>query len=202
MKITTIIFDLGNVLIGWDPDRVFDKIFDDKEKKKHFFESICTMEWNEMQDEGRSIAEATNELVAKHPDWKEHIEAYYGQWPQMISGPIDGTVEIFKQLKDAGKYKFYALTNWSAELFPYALKHFHFLQWFDGRVVSGEEKMRKPYPQFYQVLLDRYDVTPDEAVFIDDSLRNIKAAEELGIKSIHFTSPEQLKEELKTLGVL
>ena len=202
MKITTIIFDLGNVLIGWDPDLVFDKIFDDKEKKKHFFENICTMEWNEMQDEGRSIAEATTELAAKHPEWKEHIEAYYGQWPQMLSGAIEGSVEIFKELKASGKYKFYALTNWSAELFPYALEHFHFLQWFDGRVVSGEEKMRKPHPQFYQVLLDRYSVKPEEAVFIDDNLRNIKAAESMGIKSIHFTSPEQLKEELKTLGIL
>ncbi len=202
MKINTIIFDLGNVLIDWNPDYVFDKIFEDKEKKKFFFENVCTMEWNEMQDEGRSIAEATNELVEKHPEWKEHIDAYYGKWIDMLGGPIEESVAIFKRLKDTGKYKFYALTNWSAELFPHALERYEFLHWFDGRVVSGEEKMRKPYPQFYKVLLDRYNVMPEDALFIDDNFRNIQAAEAMGIKSIHFQSPEQFKNELQKLDMI
>lgn len=202
MKINTIIFDLGNVLIDWNPNYVFDKLIEDKERKKYFFENICTMEWNEMQDAGRTIKEATEELVTRHPDWKEYIEAYYGKWKDMLGGPIHDTVEIFKQLKESGQYKLYALTNWSAETFPVALELYEFLHWFDGRVVSGEEKMRKPEPKFYQVLLDRFHVSPEETLFIDDNLRNIKAAESLGINSIHFKSPQQLKEELIAWSIL
>jgi 2-haloacid dehalogenase len=202
MAINTIIFDLGNVLIDWNPKYVFDKMFQDEEKKKYFFQNICTMEWNETQDAGRSIKEATEELVALHPEWKEYIEAYYDQWKDMLGGPIHDTVEIFRQLKESGKYKLYALTNWSAELFPYALELYEFLHWFDGRVVSGEEKMRKPSPEFYHILLDRFHVTPVEALFIDDNFRNIQAAEEIGIKTIHFISPQQLKEELQNLNLL
>ena len=202
MKINTIIFDLGNVLIDWNPKYVFDKLFDDEDRKKYFFENICTMEWNEAQDAGRPIKEATEELVAQYPEWKEYIEAYYGKWTAMLGGPIHDTVEIFKTLKQSGRYKLYALTNWSAETFPYALEMYEFLHWFDGRVVSGEEKMRKPHPEFYQVLLDRFDVRAEEALFIDDSVRNIQAAEKIGIKTIHFTSPEQLRNELVQQGFL
>lgn len=201
-KIKAIIFDLGGVLIDWNPDYVFDHLFDDKERKKHFFQNICTSDWNEQQDAGRSLTEATAELVAKHPEWKSYIEAYYGRWEEMLGGAIQGTVDVFRQLKDSGRYKFYALTNWSAELFPIALQRYEFLHWFDGRVVSGEEKMRKPHPEFYRVLLDRYKLNPEETLFIDDNLRNAKAAEELGIKSIRFESPQQLKEALKEEGVL
>lgn len=202
MKINTIIFDLGNVLIDWNPKYVFDKLFDDEDRKKYFFENICTMEWNEAQDAGRPIKEATEELVAQYPEWKGYIEAYYGKWTEMLGGPIHDTVEIFKTLKQSGRYKLYALTNWSAETFPYALEMYEFLHWFDGRVVSGEEKMRKPHPEFYQVLLDRFDVRAEEALFIDDSVRNIQAAEKIGIKTIHFTSPEQLRNELVQQGFL
>ena len=202
MTINTIIFDLGNVLIDWNPKYVFDKMFQDEEKKKHFFENICTMEWNEAQDAGRSIKEATEELVALHPEWKEYIVAYYDQWINMLGGPIHDTVEIFRQLKESGKFKLYALTNWSAELFPYALELYEFLYWFDGRVVSGEEKMRKPSPEFYHLLLDRFDVKAEEALFIDDNFRNIQAAEKIGIHTIHFMSPQQLKEELQNLNLL
>jgi 2-haloacid dehalogenase len=111
-------------------------------------------------------------------------------------------VEVFKQLKEKGQYQFYALTNWSAELFPIALDRYDFLHWFDGRVVSGEEKMRKPSQQFYNVLLERYNLRAAETLFIDDNLRNVHAAEAIGIKSIPFQSPEQLKAELQNLRVL
>lgn len=202
MNITTIIFDLGGVLIDWNPAYVFDKLIEDEEKRKHFFANICTHEWNEEQDAGRSIAEANAVLVAKHPEWKEYIEAYYGRWEEMLGGPIDETVEIFRQLKESGRYKFYALTNWSAELFPIALNRYDFLHWFDGRLVSGEEKMRKPFPEFFQLLLDRFDINKDEALFIDDNLRNAEAAEAFGLKTIRFTSAAALREELKNQGVL
>jgi 2-haloacid dehalogenase len=202
MKTNAIIFDLGGVLIDWNPSYVFDKMFDNEEQKKHFFENICTSDWNEKQDAGRSLKEATEELVVKHPEWKEYIEAYYGRWEEMLGGPIHGTVEILKQLKEEGRFKLYALTNWSAELFPIALERYDFLHWFDGRVVSGEEKMRKPFPEFYQLILDRFNLKPRETLFIDDNVRNAKAAEEKGLKTIIYQSPVQLKDELVQLGIL
>ncbi len=202
-KIDAIIFDLGGVLIDWNPNYVFDKVFEnDDERKKYFFENVCTSDWNENQDAGYPIAQATADLVSKHPEWKEHIEAYYGRWDEMLGGPIDESVKIFRQLKETGKYKLYALTNWSAELFPIALQRYEFLHWFDGRVVSGEEKMRKPFPEFYQLILNRFQLQPDETLFIDDNLRNVKAAEEIGIKSIRFQSPEQLKSDLEVIKLL
>lgn len=197
-----IIFDLGNVLIDWNPAYVFEKVIEDEERRKYFFANICTSDWNEEQDAGRLIAEATAELTAKHPEWKTEIEAYYGRWTEMLGGAIAGSVELFRQMKETGRYKFYALTNWSAELFPIALERYEFLHWFDGRVVSGEEKMRKPAPEFYKVLLNRYGLQPEETLFIDDNLRNVKAAEAMGIPSIRFESPGQLERELKAKGIL
>lgn len=195
--INTIIFDLGGVLIDWNPMYVYKDYFETEEKRDYFFEHVCTSEWNEEQDAGRSIVEATQSLIAQFPDWEQPIRDYYGRWTDMLNGPMQETVEIFRQLKESGKYKLYALTNWQADLFNIALVRYNFLHWFDGRVVSGEEKMRKPFPEFYQVLLNRYDVKPEEALFIDDNLRNVKAAEELGIKSIHFQGSRQLADEME-----
>ena len=201
-KIKAIIFDLGGVLIDWNPAYIFDILIEDEEKRKHFFEKICTQDWNGEQDAGRPIKQATEELVAKHPEWKEAIEAFYGRWTEMLGGPIIETVEILRQLKQSGHFKLYALTNWSAETFPIALELYDFLHWFDGRVVSGEEKMRKPNPVFYQLLLDRFQLKAVETLFIDDNDRNINAAEKLGIKSILFHSPQQLKKDLRKSGIL
>jgi 2-haloacid dehalogenase len=201
--IQDIIFDLGGVLIDWNPNYVFDKVFEGREEeKKFFFDNICTPDWNEEQDAGRSLEEATQLLVNRHPEWKEQIEAYYGRWEEMLGGPIPGTVEIFRQLKDSGRYKLYALTNWSAELFPIALERYEFLHWFDGRVVSGEEKMRKPFPEFYQLTLDRFGLLAEQTLFIDDNKRNIEGAAEVGLQCIHFIAPEQLEQELKEKNVL
>ena len=201
--IKAIIFDLGNVLIDWNPLHVFnDTYFDSLEKRDFFLNHICTMDWNEQQDEGRSIVEATIELIEKFPEWEQPIRDYYGRWTEMLGGPIAESVEIFRQIKESGKYKTYALTNWQAGLFDIALVRYNFLYWFDGRVVSGEEKMRKPAPEFYQLLLNRYNLKAAEALFIDDNLRNIKAAEALGIRSIHFQMAEQLNQELRQLDIL
>ena len=201
--INTIIFDLGNVLVSWSPLHVFDeKYFESQEKRDYFFQHICSMDWNEKQDEGRSIVVATQELIEQFPDWEQPIRDYYGRWTEMLHGPIYETVEIFRQLKESNKYKIYALTNWPTVLFDIALVRYNFLLWFDGRVVSGEEKTRKPFPEFYQRLLDRYNVDPSEALFIDDSLRNVKAAEEVGIKSLHFQSAAQTKDALIKLNLL
>ena len=201
--INTVIFDLGNVLIDWNPKHVFNETyFDSIGKRNYFLSHICTMDWNEEQDAGRSIVEATQELIEKFPEWEQPIRDYYGRWTEMLGGPIPETVEIFRRLKASGKYKLYALTNWQAGLFDIALVRYNFLHWFDGRVVSGEEKMKKPAPEFYQLLLNRYNVKAEEALFIDDNLRNIKAARELGINSIHFQLPELLRAELKNLQIL
>jgi 2-haloacid dehalogenase len=194
--IQSIIFDLGGVLIDWSPSYVFDHMFHDEEQKKHFFENICTPDWNEMQDEGRPLKEATEILVTRHPEYQTYIEAYYGRWEEMLGGPIAGTVDIFRRLKESGLYKLYALTNWSAELFPIALERYEFLHWFDGRVVSGEEKMRKPFPEFYRLILDRFDLDPQTTLFIDDNIRNVKAGADAGMHTIHFQSPRQLRTAL------
>lgn len=201
-QIKNIIFDLGGVLIDWNPEYLFRKLIPDEEKRKTFFSDICTAEWNEEQDGGRSIADATSLLIQQYPDHTDLIIAYYDRWEEMLGGPIQDTVSIFKALKEAEKHKFYALTNWSAETFPKALVLYDFLHWFDGRLVSGEENTRKPFADFYQLLLDRFSLKPEESIFIDDNFRNIKAAQAMGIYSIHFTSPAQLVEDLKNLNLL
>ena len=159
-------------------------------------------EWNEHQDAGRSLEEATEELVAKYPEHEKEIRAYYDRWEEMLGGAINETVEILRSLKETNKYKLYALTNWSAETFPVALQRYDFLQWFDGIVMSGEEKTRKPFPEIYQTLLNRFNVNPSEVIFIDDSLRNVEGAKAVGIDGIHFQSPQQLLHELKHQGII
>jgi 2-haloacid dehalogenase len=200
--INTIIFDLGAVLIDWNPHYMYNTIFEDEQEMKDFLANVCTSDWNEEQDAGRSLQEGTELLVNKFPEHEANIRAFYGRWIEMLGEPFHGTVEILRQLKASNKYKIYALTNWSAETFPFAIARFDFLTWFDGIVVSGTEKMRKPTPAFYQILLDRYQVNPAEALFIDDNYRNILAAENMGIKSIHFKSAEELATELNDLRVL
>jgi 2-haloacid dehalogenase len=200
--ITTIIFDLGAVLIDWNPRYLYRTLFDDEAEMERFLAEIATSDWNEEQDAGRPLQEGTEILVQQFPQHEELIRAFYGRWHEMLGEAFHETVEIFRQLKKSGKHKIYALTNWSAETFPVALARYEFLQWFDGIVVSGEEKMRKPTPEFYHILLDRYNVKPEEAFFIDDNYRNILAAEKIGINCIHFTSAEQLDQELRLAGLL
>ncbi|QMU27624.1 HAD family hydrolase [Adhaeribacter radiodurans] len=200
--IQTIIFDLGGVFVDWNPQYLYRKIFTDESEMHYFLENICTADWNEEQDGGRTIQEATDYLLAKHPEYADNIRAYYERWPEMLGGLISGTVDIFKELKAKKEYNFYALTNWSAETYPIAQEKYEFLSWFDGVVVSGTEKDRKPFASFYQTLLNRYNVNVSEAIFIDDNLRNVHAAEAVGIKTIHFTSPEALRAELNALGIL
>ncbi len=196
-KIDTIIFDLGGVLIDWNPRYLYRKIFKTEEEVSWFLENICTSEWNDQQDAGRSFEEATNELIEKHPEYRDPIAAWYARWQETISGPITGTVDILKAVKDSGTFRLYALTNWSAETFPWALENFPFLHWFEGIVVSGVEKSRKPLPEFFQILFDRYQVNPSSSLFIDDNLANIDGAKRLGLNTISFKDPEQLMADLR-----
>jgi 2-haloacid dehalogenase len=197
----TIIFDLGGVLIDWNPRYVYRKIFKTEQEVEWFLENVTTPEWNENQDAGYPLHKATEELVAKHPEWEPEITAYYGRWLEMLGDAIHETSDILYQLKRTGKYKLYALTNWSAETFPHALQRFEFFKLFDGIVVSGQEKMKKPSAEFYNVLLQRYHLDPAKTIFIDDSLRNVQGAEVVGITGIHFHNASQLKEELERKGI-
>lgn len=202
-SINTIIFDLGGVLIDWNPSYVFtETYFKTLEQRKYFFENICTNGWNENQDAGYPIAKATEEKLAEFPEWEKPIKDFYGRWEEMLGGPIEETVEIFRELKQNPALKIYALTNWSAETFPVALQRYEFLHWFDGRLVSGEEKTRKPFPDFYQKLIDKFSINPSSAIFIDDNLRNVKAAEAHGMISIQFTTADELKKKLNEIGLV
>jgi 2-haloacid dehalogenase len=200
--IKAIVFDLGGVLIDWNPKYLYKKIFADEAEMNHFLTTVCTGDWNEEQDGGRSLKEGTEYLIKLHPDKEANIRAFYNRWEEMLGGTIEGTVELFKELKASGKYKIYALTNWAVETFPIAQQKFDFLNWFDGIVVSGTEKMRKPDPAFFQLLLDRYHLKAEEMLFIDDNFRNIQSALKMGVDSIHFISPEELRAELVDRGVL
>jgi 2-haloacid dehalogenase len=198
----TIIFDLGGVLIDWNPAYVYLDVFDgDQKKMQWFFDEICTMDWNENQDAGYPLAQATADLVKQFPEHENLIRMYYGRWEEMLGDSISGTVEILKKLIDNPNYNVVALTNWSAETFPIALKKFDFLHWFEGIVVSGTEQTRKPFSDIYQTTLDRFKIDPKTAIFIDDNLRNIRGAGALGINGIPFTNPKQLANSLESYGI-
>lgn len=190
----TIIFDLGGVLIDWNPEYVFREIISDSERRQHFFENICTHDWNVEQDAGRPISVATQLLVDQHPEWEMEIRTFYDRWEDMLGGPIPETVELLRELRDGGKHRLLALTNWSAETFPVALQRYDFLHWFEGIVVSGDEKIRKPFPEIYQTLLSRFKVDPADAVFIDDAIKNVQGAENAGIRGVHFQNAAALRQ--------
>lgn len=202
MIIDTIIFDLGGVLIDWEPRRLYRKIFSDEKKMETFLTEICTPEWNVQQDKGRTLAAATDLLVKKHPKQKREIEAFYGRWEEMLGGPIQSTVDILEFLRKRNRQRLYALTNWSAETFPVAQRDYYFLDHFEGILVSGDEKTIKPEAKIYKLMLERFDIDPATAIFIDDSKKNIEGAEKCGIRGIHFTSGKQLKKDLEKLGLM
>jgi len=201
MKIKTIIFDLGGVLIDWNPEYVYLKEFNgDRIKMKWFFDNICTPSWNEQQDEGKLMKKATQERVKLFPEYKRLIEMFYGRWEEMLKEEISGTVKILENLK-RNNYRLIALTNWSAETFPIAIKKYKFLKLFEGIVVSGEIKMLKPFKEIYDFTLKKYNLDPKECVFIDDRLENIQGAVRCGINGIQFQSHEKLINELKKINI-
>lgn len=201
-SINSIIFDLGGVLIDWNPEYVYLEVFKgDREKMKWFFDTICTNDWNENQDAGYPLDLATEERVVLFPEHEELVRMFYGRWEEMLGEAIDDSVAILKQLIDSNNYKVVALTNWSHETFPVALKKFEFLHWFEGIVVSGEEKTRKPFHDIYELTLDRFNIQAENSLFIDDNLRNVEAAKALGINTIHFKTPFLLKEQLENFNI-
>ncbi len=199
MTIDTIVFDFGGVLIDWNPRHYYKNVFKDDDKMEWFLNNVCPPDWNLEQDRGRPFSEAIAIAKNKYPDLSKEIEDYYNQWEYMLNGEIPGTVQILNAL--AQNYKIYGLTNWSAETFPVALKKYSFLSLLDGIVVSGDEKLIKPDPQIFQVLLKRYNLQAESCVFIDDNLQNIETAKTLGFNAIHFTDAENLKKELASLNL-
>ncbi len=198
----TIVFDLGGVLIDWNPAYVYRTIFEDPAEMEYFLTEVCSSEWNEQQDAGRLQSEGTEILVQQFPHYETQIRAFYERWEEMLGGPIHDTVELLRELHAANRHRLYALTNWSHENFPVALQRYDFLQLFQGILVSGAEKMKKPDPAIFNLLAQRYDITPTSAVFIDDNLRNVRAAGDLGFQSIHFRSASELSTVLRDLGIL
>jgi len=199
-NIKTVVFDIGGVLIDWNPRHLYRKIFSSEEEMERFLSEVCTYEWNVQQDGGKLFSEATAELSARFPAYSDKIALYYGRWEEMLGGELTDTVKIFNELKSAG-IPLYALTNWSHEAFPVAYERYGFMKKFDGIVVSGYEKLLKPDHAIYRVLMGRYNVNPAESVYIDDNKANAEAAAELGFHAIHFQSADHLRYELRSLGL-
>jgi len=199
-NIKTVVFDIGGVLIDWNPRHLYRKIFSNGEEMERFLSEVCTYEWNVQQDGGKLFSEATAELSARFPEYSDKIALYYGRWEEMLGGEFTDTVKIFNELKSAG-IPLYALTNWSHEAFPVAYERYGFMKQFDGIVVSGYEKLLKPDHAIYRVLMDRYNINPAESVYIDDNKANAEASAELGFHAIHFQSADLLRLELRSLGL-
>ena len=201
-NINTVIFDLGGVLIDWSPEYVYLKEFrGDRKKMDWFLEHICAWDWNVNQDAGYPLEKATEERVKMYPEYETLIRMYYGRWEEMLGFEHEGTLRILKELVDHPNYRVLALTNWSGETWPKAIAKFPWLQWFEGILVSGDEGMRKPFAEIYELMLSRYSIEAKEAVFIDDSIKNIEGCEAVGIKGIHFTDAQSLAIKLGELGV-
>ncbi len=200
MKIDTVLFDLGGVLIDWNPRYLFQKIFKDSKEMEYFLSHVCTPAWNAEQDAVRTFAEAVALAKQDHPEYSEAIEAYDVRWEEMLGGINLKVAEILKALKNK-KIPVYALTNWSKEKFPIARKRYDILEQFDGIFVSGEIGVRKPYLEFYQLFLEQYAIEAQKAVFIDDVQENVEGAQQVGIHAIRFQNAQQLTQELKELGI-
>lgn len=201
-KIETVVWDLGGVLVDWNPRYLFEKVFSSDEEIDYFLENVCTGAWNVEQDRGRRFEDAIALKVKEFPDYADKIPLFYSRWTEMISGPINETVDILQEMYDRRKVRLYALTNWSDQTFPYAWENFPFLRLFEGILVSGKEKLIKPDPEIYELLFRRYDINPEQAIFIDDSIKNVESANKLGLHGIQFESAAKLFSDLRSYHVL
>jgi 2-haloacid dehalogenase len=199
--INSVVFDLGNVLIDWDPRYLYRKLFSTEKEVEWFLENICDHDWNLKHDAGQSFSKGINELSEQYPQYSELINAWYERWEEMLGEPMDEAVGILSELKDKG-FLLYILSNWSAETYPIAESRFDFLHWFDGKVISGEAGIVKPDPEIYQLLMKTYGIAPQNTVFIDDKQNNVEAAQTFGIQSIHFQNAAQLRKDLQKLKLL
>jgi len=200
-KFNAVVFDLGGVLIDWNPRYLFRKLTNDKEAIEYFLSNVCSQHWNEGQDAGRTFAEGIADLTAQYPSHESWIRAYFERWPEMLADEICGTVDILEEIYSGQRHRLFALSNWSAETFPHAIRRFPFLDRFEKVLISGHEKLIKPDPRFFALLAERHQVDFRRAVFIDDVEKNVIAARDLGFHAILFTEPAELKNNLLDLGV-
>lgn len=200
--IDTVVFDLGGVLVDWNPRYLFRKVFSDHREMEKFLATVATQEWNEKQDAGRPWSIAIEELIAIHPQYENQIRTYHERWPEMLAGLMPGTAEVLRDIKSLGTHDLFALSNWSSETFQHAKKMFPELKLFQSILVSGDEKMIKPDPKFFQLLETRHGVVPSRAIFIDDVEKNIVAAESLGYHVHHFKNANDLRLDLVERGIL
>lgn len=194
-----VVFDLGGVLIDWDPRYLYRTLFDDPLEMEQFLRSVCTQDWHEQHDRGRPMRETIPELAREHPEFADQIAAWARQ-PEMYGGAFTDIVEIVSSLR--GRTRLFALTNWPAETFDLLRSRFDFLDWFDGIVVSGEEGVVKPDPEIFQRLTDRYGLVPAQTLFIDDSPRHVAAAHTFGYQVHQFRRSHELRRTLVHLGLL
>ena len=198
----SVVFDLGGVLIDWNPRYLYRKLFHGNESEmEHFLATVCTSSWNEQQDAGRPFAEGCAVQKAAYPSQSELIDAWFERYEEMLGGRIEGMVDILGELRSR-EVAIYALSNWSAETFPTALRRFEFLQWFRGILISGDIKLVKPDPRIFQRFLRSFEIDPREAVYIDDNPPNVEVAAALGMHAIRFTDAPRLRSELPRLGLL
>jgi len=196
-----VVFDLGNVLIDWNPRYLYSKIFYTETEVEWFLEHICDDEWNAKHDAGHPFSTGIAELSRLHPQFSSQISNWYERWEEMLGGPLNDTVAILAELKKK-QVPLFILSNWSAETYPKAEAIYDFLHWFDGKIISGEIGKIKPNPEIYKLLIETYDLTPDNTVFIDDKLANVEAAKNLGIHGIHFQNAALLRKDLFKLKLL
>ncbi|XYK82538.1 MAG: HAD family hydrolase [Labrenzia sp.] len=200
--ITNVVFDIGNVLIEWNPENLYRKLIPNDDQRHEFLTTVCTPDWNVQQDLGRTWTEAVEVLSREFPEKTELIRAYADRWHEMVPGPVPGTEVLLSELK-ANKTPLYAITNFSSEKFVEAQDRFPFLKTsFLDIVVSAEERMLKPDVRIYQILTDRNDLVPERCLFIDDSLPNVETARRLGMAAHHFKNAAGLERELAALNLI
>ncbi len=201
-QIDTILFDLGGVLIDWNPRYLYRPLFNgDDAAMEAFLASVCPPEWNLEMDTGRPFAEAVAERQRLFPEHAERIALWHSGWPQMLRDAIHESVALVDALRQRG-HRLLALTNWSAETFPVARRRFAFLDWFEDIVVSGEVKLAKPDPRIFELTIRRGRLDPERTLYIDDLDRNLDAARAAGFRTHHFSSPADLRIELEQHGLL
>ena len=196
--IKNVVFDFGRVLIDWDPRNLFRKVFESEEEMEYFLANVCTQEWNNLQDSERTYAEGIAELVPKFPQYEREINIYFDRWIEMLGEEYPATAKLKKILRAEG-YRLYGLSNWSAETFPQVEATYTFMKDLDGMVISGYEGVQKPDERIYRILLERYNLRPEETVFFDDNIDNVIGAREVGIHAILFRNAEQAERDLNTL---
>jgi 2-haloacid dehalogenase len=196
-----VVFDLGGVLIEWDPRHLYRKVFADESKMEWFLSEVCPPAWNLEQDRGRSFDDAVIEATTRHPVHAGEIAMFRDRWMEMVPGAIEGTVAVLEELHISNS-PLYAITNWNGDTFRATRQRFGFLSLFKDIVVSGDEKVIKPDKEIFAILARRNGLKLEDSVFIDDSLKNVVGAKAAGMDAILFQSPDQLRAELAERGVL